>query len=360
MSLSDFIRTHEREIVDAWVETVKDRFDTHHVSEPLLVDELPDFLREIAVCLALPMPVQADYQGAKSHGRQRLSLGVDIAALVQEFGMVGQTILHLAQQHGVKLAPEDAWRLSRMVFDGAAQAAGAYGELRDRQIEQQAAEHFSFMAHEIRTPLQTARLAASLLKQTDERNAEHLRRLERAHARLAELVDNALLSARLYGRPRLHISQVDLRQLAQEVMDEIKPQADNRKLALELDVEDVQIDVDYKLAYAALINLMGNAVKFSRPGGTIRLALSCNDRMATFEVEDACGGLPEKLRDQLFDLFVQGSGDRSGFGIGLMIVQRAAAAHGGSVTVQNRPGKGCRFCFRLPRTQGEQRSDQPS
>ena len=352
MRLHEFIRTHAQQILDEWVRTVVARFDANDLSKPLLVDDLPDFLQEIAACLQLPSR-EARYEGAENHGRQRLHLGLDIGQLIQEFGLVGATILRMAVENGVLLDPYEAWKLLTLTADGAAQAARAYAELRDRQVEQQTAEHFSFMAHEIRTPLQTARLATSLLKKSQGECAASLARLERAHARLADLVDNAILSARLHGRPRLRLERVQVRSLAEEVTDEIRPQADNRQLTLELSFEQGEFELDYKLIYSALINLMGNAVKFSHPKGRICFTLSVSDREACFEVADACGGMPRGLPEQLFQPFVQGAEDRTGFGLGLMIVQQAAAAHGGSISVQNYPGKGCRFLLKLPRTTGE-------
>lgn len=70
------------------------------------------------------------------------------------------------------------------------------------------------------------------------------------------------------------------------------------------------------------------------------------------EVEDRCGGLPEDLPERLFQPFVQAGDDKSGFGLGLMIVKQAAEAHNGSVRVVNTPGVACCFIIDLPRDAG--------
>jgi signal transduction histidine kinase len=72
-----------------------------------------------------------------------------------------------------------------------------------------------------------------------------------------------------------------------------------------------------------------------------------------FEVFDGCGGLPEDLPQKLFQPFVQVGEDRSGFGLGLVIVKQAVEAHGGAVRVVNDPPQGCCFVVELPRSSSE-------
>jgi hypothetical protein len=114
-----------------------------------------------------------------------------------------------------------------------------------------------------------------------------------------------------------------------------------------LEIEPFEIEADPKLMTSALSNVLTNAVKFTDGGTTVTLRARLRDGHALFEVEDHCGGLGPQP-ERLFDPFVQRDEDKSGFGLGLMIVKRAVEAHDGCVRVEDRPGSGCTFTLRVP------------
>jgi hypothetical protein len=91
-----------------------------------------------------------------------------------------------------------------------------------------------------------------------------------------------------------------------------------------------------------------NAVKHSHPGSVVELRGSTVKERALIEVEDCCGGLPPGKVEAAFSPFVRLDADQSGFGLGLAIARQAVDAHGGSIRVQNLPGKGCIFVLELP------------
>ena len=98
-----------------------------------------------------------------------------------------------------------------------------------------------------------------------------------------------------------------------------------------------------------MANLLQNAFKFTRTGGHVSLkSFSSADRVL-IEVEDECGGLPPGDAEDLFQLFEQRGGDRSGLGLGLGISRRGVEANGGKLYVRNLPGKGCVFTIDLPK-----------
>jgi signal transduction histidine kinase len=100
---------------------------------------------------------------------------------------------------------------------------------------------------------------------------------------------------------------------------------------------------------AALVNLLQNAFKFTRPDTVVTLhAYEEGDRVC-IDVKDQCGGLPSGFSHKMFRPFTQGSYDRSGLGLGLSIARRTAEADGGSLTVRDVPGSGCVFTLSLPR-----------
>ena len=96
------------------------------------------------------------------------------------------------------------------------------------------------------------------------------------------------------------------------------------------------------------LNLMENALRHTPPGTHVRVQLAGNGQDAVLIVEDDGQGVPDELRERVFDRFVRGEGDSAGsFGLGLSIVRAVAEAHGGSVTVEDAQ-PGARFVVRIP------------
>lgn len=109
--------------------------------------------------------------------------------------------------------------------------------------------------------------------------------------------------------------------------------------------ESLMIDADEQLLLSAMSNLVQNALKFTRTGGSIVLRSRLEGSHALLEVEDECGGLPPGKQEELFQPYVQRGADRRG--LGLAITRQAIELQGGEVYVRNLPGKGCVFGIRL-------------
>ncbi len=123
---------------------------------------------------------------------------------------------------------------------------------------------------------------------------------------------------------------------------------------------NLEVDVDRQLFVSALANLVQNAIKFSKPGGTIHVRTRQEgDRILT-EVEDECGGLPEGKIDELFESGVQKGKDRSGMGLGLAISKQAIERNLGEIRVENLPGKGCIFIIDLPKAAAVEAAKSPA
>ncbi|MCX4241566.1 sensor histidine kinase [Paraliomyxa miuraensis] len=351
MKLSLLIRQHKDSIIERWSWKTAKRLGLEPSQKPQIVNDLPEFLDEIVEQLDLPPEQWTDTRGAAAHGRHRVEMGFDIGGLAEELGMVGETIFELMAELRHSLSPREASVLARIIGRGTAESVRAYAQLRDRQLAEEASRHFSFVAHELRTPLHTARLATQLLMVGRGDRAGLLERVQRAHDQLVHLVDNSLVEARLFGAPELQCTPERTAELLREVIANASMLADRRDIELMTEGVDLVVSVDRKLMVSALTNLVVNGIKFSREGGAVVIRTQyVGDRMR-FEVEDDCGGLPEDLPARMFQPFVQANADRSGFGLGLMIVKQAVEAHGGAVRVINRPPQGCRFVVELMATE---------
>ena len=111
----------------------------------------------------------------------------------------------------------------------------------------------------------------------------------------------------------------------------------------------ILVEADRHILAAALMNLLQNAFKFTRPASHVLLRAHAPNASVLVEVEDECGGLPQGKAEQLFRPFQQRGADRSGVGLGLSISREGVEANGGKLYVRNRPGKGCVFTIDLPR-----------
>lgn len=349
--LADFIEAHKQQLVLLWQEHARERLELE-LEESALLDHLPDFVSDLVEALRSDQGEWPHVESAKGHGRQRLKVGIDIGSLTREMTLVGETVAELADQHGEVFSHNDLLRLMSLIGLGAAASVSAYAEVRDEQLAEQAARHFAFIAHEIRNPLHNARLAADVLARVPESDREqHQKRLERALTQLENLVDDSLIEARLYGEPRLHVKSLRAVDLVEEAHGDLLGQITEKRLVLEQEVEDFALEADRTLLSSALVNLMRNAVKFTRAGGRIVVTARHSNGSAVFAVRDECGGIAEDFMPRLFKPFSQARSEKGGSGLGLLIVKQAVEAHGGTVTIQNEPGRGCCFQIELPRQQ---------
>jgi signal transduction histidine kinase len=225
-----------------------------------------------------------------------------------------------------------------------------HGEQRDEELRLLSARHIGFLAHELRNPLGSARMALQLLffnkECPDNRASQSLRR---GLDRLAELIDHALIEQRLRAGPALSLESIDLKPFLTELAAESTFEAEAVRQRIEIAVTTARpLVADPRLLRSALSNLIRNAVKFSKPDGSIWLRAKEAQGRVILEVEDECGGLPKGEVQKLFDPFVQAGQDRSGFGLGLAIAKQAVEAHDGSIRVHDLPGKGCVFVLDLP------------
>ena len=222
------------------------------------------------------------------------------------------------------------------------------------------AEFLANMSHELRTPL-TSILGFTSLAAAESDMSDAVRRyIERvtiASKALLTLVNDVLDFSKLEaGEIRLAPRPVDLPQLSREVMDLFSQQAAAKGVGLELDLADgippaVALDADR--VRQVLINLVGNAVKFTSEG-QVRLELGYAPETETLSVAviDTGPGIEAERCSQLFQRFsqVDGSSTRTfgGTGLGLAICKGLIEAMGGAIGVETEPGKGSRFWFEAP------------
>ncbi len=219
------------------------------------------------------------------------------------------------------------------------------------------AEFLANMSHELRTPL-TSILGFTALAaaETDmpETARRYIERVTLASKALLTLVNDVLDFSKLEaGEIRLEPRPVDMASLAREVLDLFGQQAAAKGVSLSLDLADgipPAVAVDSDRLRQVLINLVGNAVKFTAKGEvTLELGYDSDAELLSVSVIDTGPGIETAQRSQLFQRFsqVDGSSTRTfgGTGLGLAICKGLIEAMGGDIGVETEPGKGSRFWF---------------
>jgi signal transduction histidine kinase/CHASE3 domain sensor protein len=228
------------------------------------------------------------------------------------------------------------------------------------------------MSHELRTPLQAALGFAQLIRSglygpvTDEQS-EVLGRVERSQTHLARLIDDILDFARLEaGRVRIKLDAVPVSDVFAELTPIVEPQAASKRivLAMEAPSDGMKVTADKHRLQQILINLVGNAIKFTPEGGTVRVDVSGDDGHAVIRVRDTGVGIPADRLDSVFEPFVQVDAEltrtASGAGLGLAISRDLARMMGGDLTVTSTVGKGSTFAVSLPTAPASENEDGAS
>jgi signal transduction histidine kinase len=241
---------------------------------------------------------------------------------------------------------------ARAEADEARRAAQAANEAKGRFL--------GMISHELRTPLGAIGGYADLMYEgihgpVNERQREALARIRHNQKHLLGLVNELLDLAKIEaGRMVLNLTPVPVQTVLASVLPMIQPQIRVKRLQLEVRSDDATmvIHADRDRVEQIVLNLLSNATKFTREGGTIRITTTATADLVNLQVKDTGIGIPADKLEAIFESFVQvesSANHSSGTGLGLSISRQLARAMGGDVTVESVLGEGSRFTVRLPR-----------
>jgi PAS domain S-box-containing protein len=214
------------------------------------------------------------------------------------------------------------------------------------------------VAHDLRSPLTAVMAAATSIDRKlprDEawasirRASDVIRRsTERANRLIEDLLDVARIET---SSLVLESARIEARELLTEVAEAFTLMASEASLRLTTELADAvpPVKADRSRVLQVFSNIVGNAIKFTPAGGTIRVGAMARDGEVLFRVTDSGPGIPADQLPRLFDRFWQAKpGDRRGAGLGLPIARGIVEAHGGRLWVDSAPGRGSTFYFTLP------------
>jgi signal transduction histidine kinase len=217
-------------------------------------------------------------------------------------------------------------------------------------------EVLGIVAHDLRNPLNVIILQTTILGRRgapDRRNPEPIEHIRRAASRMDRLIQDLLDVARLEAGRRLAVERrrLPVATLVRDAVESLGQLAAAASIELALDVHEGLPDAwaDRDRLLQVFENLIGNAVKFTKPGGSVTLGAVAAQGELVFRVADTGPGIPPELLPRVFERFWQAErSDRRGAGLGLSVVKGIVEAHEGRVWVESRTGVGTTFFFSVP------------
>ncbi len=218
-----------------------------------------------------------------------------------------------------------------------------------------------FVVHDLRSPLSVILLGFEAMQEfgadlTEEDRQMIVRNGMTAGSRMLTLINSLLDLSRLESsRMPIRLEAVSVRELVERSQKEVEHWAHNGQLKLlaEYSTEIESVQADPELSLRILVNLLGNAIKFSPPESAITVRVAAvRDGMVTFSILDQGPGIPEELQKRVFDKFVRaevhGKEVAVGSGVGLHFCQQAVRAQGGQIWLESEQGKGTTIHFTVP------------
>ena len=229
---------------------------------------------------------------------------------------------------------------------------------RIKQLENIRKEFVANVSHELRTPLTSMKgYVETLLDGAKDDPAVATKFLHTIHKhtdRLTFLIEDLLtLSLLESGQALIQRQSTPLRPILDRVFEELHPSATQKQMLLETNISpDLHVDADADRLQQVLHNLIDNAVKYGRTGGSISVTAENLSDEVQLSIRDNGPGIPDDAKERIFERFYRvdraRSRDQGGTGLGLAIVKHIVQLHGGKVWVESTLGQGSTFYFTLP------------
>jgi signal transduction histidine kinase len=220
-----------------------------------------------------------------------------------------------------------------------------------KTIDQQRRTFMADVTHELRTPLSVIRgQAEAIADGVYPADPAHLAPILDATQTLERLVEDLrTLALTDTGSLVLNKEPTELGALVKDAVDSFQSKAEAAGVSLAAEAPDglPAVDVDPARIRQVIGNLLSNAVRHTPSGGSVRLTTEASGDRVTVAVKDTGEGIPSDLLPRVFERFVKGS-DSSGSGLGLAIAHDIAAAHGGRLEIESKPGQGTTVRLTLP------------
>lgn len=232
----------------------------------------------------------------------------------------------------------------------------AFEAMRETLEGKKYVEHYvQTLTHEIKSPLAAIQGACELLQEKPpaEQQQRFLSNIATESQRIADLVEKLLLLSRLEAKTTLEdTKRLDLSAVLEEITTSFLPHMERKQVRLERSIaSQLFVNGEQFLLRQALANVLQNAIEFSPSGGTIDCSLQLENECVLLRIVDDGPGLPAYAADRVFERFYslpRPDTGRKSSGLGLSLVKEVVEIHGGKVSLQNIPQRGCEVRISLP------------
>jgi len=376
-TLSDFVQSLEIPITESeslegqillcgrsiFITNTAEVRDHMHPLNTQLLDEL-----KVQAFIGIPLKFQDTILGALLADRSRaIPLVEDDVRTLTTVGHHIALALHNAQSFSAlgKLNESLELKVQERTFDiERTNQQLETANTRLQEFDRMKSQFLSHCSHELRTPLASIKgFSENLLEgfagNLNSKQEMAIRRINANSNRLTRLISDLLdLSQIEAGRLRLHLTRVNLRAVAEEVVEHLQPllAAKNQHVHIHTPQSEFIIMADRDRVTQILLNLIHNAGKFTPDGESINIIISSQrEGWASISITDPGPGIPENALSHLFDPFFQAHRDQEigskGLGLGLAIVKHLVELHHGTITVDSRPHHGTTFRMTFPNSQ---------
>jgi signal transduction histidine kinase len=312
---------------------------------PLFLDRLAGALRRSPDSKTVGLE-----PSAAEHGAALLGLGYTVAQVVYDYGEICQAITELTVSLASPITTDEFQTLNRCLDDAIAEAVTEFTRLRDQTTADGRLERSGAFAQDLRHRITAARLAFTMIKSGRAPSAGSVAAVVTGNLQgIATLINRSLVEVRLESG-RTQRQRVSLREVMAEVEVDGSMEASHYGVLLHVPPVDAGLDVevDGQILVGAISNILQNAFKCTRAGGSVVLKVSAAVGRVRIEVEDQCGGLAPGRAETLAGALVRRGTDQSGLGAGLLVSRRGVQSSGGELRVRDVQGKGCIFTIDLP------------
>ncbi|WP_051156263.1 sensor histidine kinase [Herbaspirillum huttiense] len=375
LRLSDFIRSRMEPILEAWegfaktiqppALTMDSKALRNHASLMLAaiaddLDKAQTEAQEIAKSEGRA-PNAPNDTAAETHAIARLLSGFSVDQLASEYRALRSSVLRLwarEWKEGNETNVDDITRFNEAIDQALAESLARYSKL----LDQSRNLFLAILGHDLRNPLGATIQGAQIIllaEDIDDRHRKIAARIYNSGQRMGKLVADLLDYTRTHlgtGLP-LHLTSVNIGEIAQSVVEEISTSHPDREVTLKTS-GDLKGKWDRERVAQAISNLLGNAVQHGLAEEPIRVEITAAQDEVIVSINNKAPRIPEEKLQSIFNPLVRLAADadepakQSGsMGLGLYIVREVASAHGGSVTVGSSADEGTTFTIRLPKDQ---------
>ena len=368
--LAQFIRDNTEQILSEW-----DTFaHSLHTAEPLDVVTLRDHAREMLAAIAGELEVSATRgenlqasgndvrrerrreTAAQEHGAGRAESGFTVGQMISEFRALRASVVRLWNRQLREADVSDIVDLTRFheaIDKSIAESVTRFSE----QIKESKERFLAILGHDLRSPIGAIMTSSSFLLENGGLEGSQLTLVrniatsaDRMHHMVLDLLDFA--RTRFGDRIPIEREELDIGEVVESVVAEVAASAPDRKLDVRTS-GDLHGKWDSSRLAQVVTNLVGNAVQHGTPGTPITVSAHGEEREVVLSVQSEGPIIPEnelrRMLPAMKDPEHDGTRDRRHLGLGLYIVDRIVAAHGGSVDVRSSAGTGTTFTVHLPR-----------